>query len=365
MSGQLRLALFTTRPVTQGELVTLDLGRQPEVLDARKICQCEATNCRQLLGASVLTQQPTLCCSSSCKTPLPPGKTMLHPSLALPSCLSCRDTFLAVARDLQEDRETCRCCGTSQPDSAGCSQCPAVFCSPCLGQMLGQEYVTLARQPSWCCLLCDSRPLRNLRLLLLKESGHNVHHPRGAGKRRGRGRGLPSPRPGAVRVRPPGHLLAPRGMTRPLQPGGRGTPRPQHTGGRGTPRPRHPGERGTPRPRHPGGRGTPRPSTQGLLRPRPTPPGPRIHQPQPRALVFSPTPSLTPQTTYQHDSTSAQALMLPHFDRSHKVSPFTALLTDREEICLSSDNEGEEMEPVRLPVLPACITISRIDEVTS
>lgn len=56
--------------------------------------------------------------------------------------------------------------------------------------------------------------------------------------------------------------------------------------------------------------------------------------------------------------------MLPHFNRSYKVSPYTALLTDREEICLSSDNEGEEMEPVRLPVLPACITISRIDEVS-
>ena len=143
VSGQLRLALFTTRPVTQGELVTLDLGRQLEMLEVRKICQCEATNCRQLLGALVVTQKPTLCCSSSCQTPLPPGRTMLHPSLALPSCSPCREAFLAVARELKEDRETCRCCVQRQPDLARCSQCSAVFCSPCLVQMLGQGYVTL------------------------------------------------------------------------------------------------------------------------------------------------------------------------------------------------------------------------------
>ena len=245
------------------------------MLAVRKICQCEATNCRQLLGALVVTQKPTLCCSSSCQTPLPPGRTMLHPSLALPSCPPCREAFLAVARDLQEDRETCRCCVQRQPDPARCSQCSAVFCSPCLVQMLGQGYVTLARQHGWSCLLCDSRPLRNLRLLLLKQSGPNTQHSRGAGK--GRGRGLPSPSLGAVRVRPPGHLLAPN-----LNPGGRGNVRPLYPGGRGSPRPLYPGGRGSPRPLYPGGRVMTRPSTPGLPRLRQTPPGPRIPHPRPQ-----------------------------------------------------------------------------------
>ena len=382
VSGKLRLALFTTRPVTQGKLVTLDLGGQLEVLEGRKICQCEATNCRQLLGSSVVTQQPTLCCSSCCRTPLPPGRTMLHPSLALPSCPPCRDSFIAVARDLKEDRETCRCCGQGQADPARCSQCPAVFCSPCLLQMLGQDYVTLARYQGWCCLLCDSRPLRNLRLLLLYKSGPNV--PRGGGKGRGRGRGathllataqqqqaavgrgssrgLPSPRLGAVRVRPPGHLLAPR-----LIPGGRGNMRPRYPGGQGTPK-LIPGGQSTPWPRYPGGRGTTRPSTPGLPRPRQTPPSPRIPHPRPRALVFSPPPSLTPTTTYQDDSYSAPASLPPHLSQSlpaHEVSPCTALLPVREEIFLSSDDEGGETLPVSLPVHLAGITISRVGQVTS
>ena len=140
--------------------------------------------------------------------------------------------------------------------------------------------------------------------------------------------------------------------------------RPLYPGGRGTPRPRHPGGRGTPRPLYSGGRVITRPSTPGLPILGRTPPGPRI--PRPRTLVYSPPPPLTP-TTYQEDTISANTSLLPHHSLSlpaHKVSPYTALLPNRDEICLSSGDEGGEMMPVSLPVLPAGITISRIGKVT-
>ena len=80
-------------------------------------------------------------------------------------------------------------------------------------------------------------------------------------------------------------------------------------------------------------------------------------------MVFSPPPS-SPTTSYQEDSTSDPAPVLPHLNPSlppvYNVPPCTALLPDREEIFLSSDDEGGEMVPVSLPVLPATITISRV-----
>ena len=107
-----------------------------------------------------------------------------------------------------------------------------------------------------------------------------------------------------------------------------------------------------------------RPSTQGIPRLRQTPPGPRIPQPRPPALVYSPPPSLTPTTSYLEDSTSLPA---------HEVSPYTTLLPYTDEICLSSDDEGKEKLssslhsslPVSLPALPAGISISRVGQVTS
>ena len=156
MYGKPCLALYTTRPVTKGEPITLDLGRQLEELEVPELalrCQCEVRSCRHLLGDSIITSHHTACCNSSCftdsgrRTLLPPGKTMLHPSLALPSCSSCRDTFLIMAKELEGDEETCRCCGQAPADTdrAICVQCPAVFCCPCLRQMLGEDFLLLAR----------------------------------------------------------------------------------------------------------------------------------------------------------------------------------------------------------------------------
>ena len=117
------------------------------------------------------------------------------------------------------------------------------------------------------------------------------------------------------------------------------------------------------RPGYPGGRGFTRPSTQELPRFRQAPPGPRIPLLRPQALVFSP-PHSSPTTSYQEDSTSDPAPVLPHLNPSlspvYNVPPCTVLLPDREVIFLSSDDEGGEMLPVSLPVLPATITISRV-----
>ena len=236
------------------------------MLRKSKRCNCGARNCKKILGEFAYGLGPVQCgvCSTRVLEDKVTGIVRLHPDLATPVCGECLDQYNQVdwswklmTSKTPGKEGACRWC-TKTGKMVSCTDCPKSFCKKCLKTNLGPNYIKLAETGSWTCLVCDSRPMDKVRMMLWadgeepkKSVSNSVQHSSSMGLNQNVGRGPNSP---AIRAAQstslrgsPGNILRPPGATR------------QH-------RPSTPSSRGMMGPRFPGPRGSPR-TPSGMIRP--------------------------------------------------------------------------------------------------
>jgi hypothetical protein len=97
-------------------------------------------------------------------------KICAHPLLDVPLCLICHDELESFSETENFESDQCDWCQASDYDVFICedaSCCKHQFCSGCLENNLGSNFVkNVNSQDLWKCLVCNPRPLAELRVAL-------------------------------------------------------------------------------------------------------------------------------------------------------------------------------------------------------